>query len=96
LTRCHNANFLFLVVLYFRKVVQEIFLELDETKAEVNIFRNEDRVQKEDEEEAQGGQTMPWCGVAWARNKGWCGPPWPPPTSPLRLFIHDLGKTLKE
>jgi hypothetical protein len=34
LTRYHSASFLFSDVLYFRKVTQEIFSELDETKAE--------------------------------------------------------------
>jgi hypothetical protein len=33
LTRCHSASFLFSAVLCFRKVTQEIFSELDETKA---------------------------------------------------------------
>jgi hypothetical protein len=32
------ASSLFSTVLYFRKIIHEIFLELDETKAEVNIF----------------------------------------------------------
>src|SRR3954451_20009365 len=32
LTRCHSANSCFLLFLYFRKVVQEIFLELHGTK----------------------------------------------------------------
>jgi hypothetical protein len=35
LTRCHSVSSYFL---YFRKVIQEIFSELDETKAEVPIF----------------------------------------------------------
>jgi hypothetical protein len=38
LTRCHSASSLFSVVLCFRKATQEIFLELDETKAKVPIF----------------------------------------------------------
>src|SRR3954462_8473191 len=38
LTRCHSASSCFLLFLYFRKVVQEIFSEVDETKAEVPIF----------------------------------------------------------
>jgi hypothetical protein len=35
LTRCHSASSCFLLFLCFRKVTQEIFPELDETKAEV-------------------------------------------------------------
>jgi hypothetical protein len=38
LTRYHSASSLFYTVLYFKKATQEIFLELDETKAEVPIF----------------------------------------------------------
>jgi hypothetical protein len=38
LTRCHSANSCFLLFLYFRKVVQKIFSELDETKPEVPIL----------------------------------------------------------
>jgi hypothetical protein len=38
LTRCHSASSYFLLFLYFRKVIQEIFSELDETNPEVPIF----------------------------------------------------------
>src|SRR6266576_1500110 len=38
LTRCHGASSLFSAVFGFRKVTQEIFSELDETKAETPIF----------------------------------------------------------
>jgi hypothetical protein len=38
LTRCHSASSCFLLFLCFRKVIQEIFSELDETKPKVPIF----------------------------------------------------------
>src|SRR6266567_6713815 len=38
LTRCHSASSLLSAVFGFRKVTQEIFSELDETKAETPIF----------------------------------------------------------
>jgi hypothetical protein len=38
LMRCHSASSLFLLFLCFRKATQEIFSELDETKAKVTIF----------------------------------------------------------
>ena len=38
LTRCRSASSLFPAVFGFRKVIQEIFSELDETKAKVPIF----------------------------------------------------------
>jgi hypothetical protein len=38
LTRRHSASFLFLLFFCFRKATQEIFSELDDTKAKVPIF----------------------------------------------------------
>jgi hypothetical protein len=38
LTRCHSVSSYFLLFLCFRKVTQEIFSELDKTKAEVPIY----------------------------------------------------------
>jgi hypothetical protein len=38
LTRCHSASSLFLLFFYFRKATQEIFSELDGTKAKIPIF----------------------------------------------------------
>jgi hypothetical protein len=38
LTRRHSASSLFLLFLCFRKAIQEIFSELDETKAKIPIF----------------------------------------------------------
>jgi hypothetical protein len=38
LKRCHSVSSCFLLFLYFRKVTQEIFSKLDETKAKPPIF----------------------------------------------------------
>jgi hypothetical protein len=46
LTRCHSASSCFLLFLRFRKVTQEIFSELDETKPEVPIFPDTTRSPK--------------------------------------------------
>jgi hypothetical protein len=43
LTRCHSDSSLFSAVLCFREVTQEIFSELDETKAEPFIFTEASR-----------------------------------------------------
>jgi hypothetical protein len=43
LTRCHSASSLFSVFLCIRKVTQEIFSELDETKIEPPIFTEASR-----------------------------------------------------
>jgi hypothetical protein len=47
LTRCHSASSCFLLFLCFRKVTREIFLELDETKAEVPNYLTRRRSPKE-------------------------------------------------
>jgi hypothetical protein len=47
LTRCHSASFLFLLFLCFRKATQEIFSELDETKAKIPIFPKASRSPKQ-------------------------------------------------
>jgi hypothetical protein len=46
LTRCHNASSCFLLFLYLRKVIQEIFSELDKTKPEVPILLSRTRSPK--------------------------------------------------
>jgi hypothetical protein len=43
LTRCHSASSYFLLFLYFRKVIQEIFSKLDKIKAEVPIYLTQRR-----------------------------------------------------
>jgi hypothetical protein len=47
LIRCHSASSCFLLFLCFRKVIQEIFSELDETKAKVPIYLTWRRSPKE-------------------------------------------------
>jgi hypothetical protein len=57
----------FLLFLCFRKVTQEIFSELDETKAEVPIFPDTRRSPKQ---RRRGARGQPHHRVAWAN-------PWP-------------------
>jgi hypothetical protein len=47
LTRCQSASSYFLLFLCFRKVTQEIFSELDETKAKVPIYLTRRRIPEE-------------------------------------------------
>jgi hypothetical protein len=65
----------FLLFLCFRKVTQEIFSELDETKPKVPIFP---RHETESKEESEGGQGEPHLVVArvepWARHPRVWGP----------------------
>jgi hypothetical protein len=55
LIRCHSANSCFLLFSYFRKVIQEIFSELDETKAKPPIFPTQRQSPKQ----------------RWRRARGW-------------------------
>jgi hypothetical protein len=95
LTRCHSVSSLFSVVLCFRKVTQEIFLELDEIKAEVPIFPDTRRSPKQRRRGLEGSRTIGWRDLALARATRWCGPLVHPLTSPLCLYILLNEKTLR-
>jgi hypothetical protein len=74
LMRRHSASSLFLLFLYFRKATQEIFPELDETKAKIPIFPEASRSPNERWSGARRrphhpmARATPWpCrGVVWA------------------------------
>jgi hypothetical protein len=69
LTRCHSASSLFFVIFVFRKVTQEIFSELDKTKAKPPIFTEASRRPK-----------IRWRGArGWPRHRGVRPSPWPRP-----------------
>src|SRR3954463_267809 len=94
LTRCHSASSCFLLFLYFRKVVQEIFSELNGTNCQHLIITKGRLCQK-----MTGGGSARWPdptrrGQPWARAGVASGPTLAPPTPPLRLFILLFGKTL--
>jgi hypothetical protein len=69
---CRSASSCFLLFLYFRKVILEIFSELDETKAKIPILLSRRQSQRGDGEEPGCGHTMPRrcplprLGVVWA------------------------------
>jgi hypothetical protein len=66
LTRCHSVSSYFLLFLCFWKVTQEIFSELDETKAKVPIYLTWRRSPKERRRGARGlhhhrvARATPW------------------------------------
>jgi hypothetical protein len=74
LTRYHSASSYFLLFLYFRKVVQKIFSELDGTKPEVPILLSRTRSPKKRQRRAPRqphhamGWVHPWSHLAmvWA------------------------------
>jgi hypothetical protein len=67
LTRCHRASSYFLLFLCFRKVTQEIFLELDKMKTKVPIYLTWRQSPKE---RRRGARGQLHHRVAWAT-------PWP-------------------
>jgi hypothetical protein len=74
LTRCHSASSCFLMFLCFRKVIQEIFSELDKMKDKVPIYLTRRQSPKERRRGARGqphhrvARATPWpCHqVVWA------------------------------
>jgi hypothetical protein len=86
LTRCNNTSSCFLLFLYFRKVIHEIFLELDETKAEVPIYLTWRRSSKE---RWSGARRRPHHGVArphpWPRRPMVWAPKAPFDIAPLPI-----------
>jgi hypothetical protein len=85
----------FLQFLCFRKVIQEIFSELDETKTEVPIFPIRDGVQSRDGGGPRGNHTIGWRGLPLARTTMWRCHLAHLLTSPFCLYILLDEKTLK-
>jgi hypothetical protein len=93
LTRCHSASSLFLLFLCFRKATQEIFSELDETKAKVPIFPEASRSPKK---KRRGARRRPHHPTARATPWPCRGMVWPLAhtlTPPFCLYIPLNGKT---
>jgi hypothetical protein len=67
LTRRHSASSLFLLFLCFRKATQEIFSELNETKAKIPIFSD---TRQSPKMRRRGNRERPHHTMAWAH-------PWP-------------------
>jgi hypothetical protein len=79
LTRCHSASSCFLLFLCFRKVAQEIFSKLDETKAEVPNYLTRRRGPKESRRQTKG---QPHLVVARATPRPRHQGVWPPGPHP--------------
>jgi hypothetical protein len=63
----------FLLFLCFRKAIQEIFSELDETKAKVPIFPDMRRSPKQRRRGARSSHTIGWRSQPLARATRWWG-----------------------
>jgi hypothetical protein len=85
----------FLLFLCFRKATQEIFLELDETKAKPSIFPEVSRSPKmrwrgaRSQAHPRAARPSPWPHHQGVRPAG------PPSDAPFRLYISLDGKNLK-
>jgi hypothetical protein len=96
LTRCHNVSSLFSTVFVFQKVTQEIFLELDETKAEPPIFTKASQRPKMRRRGArgqphhQGARPSPWPRPPVVR------PPGPPPDAAPSPIKSPRRKNLRD
>jgi hypothetical protein len=67
LTRRHSASSLFLLFLCFRKATQEIFSELDETKAKIPILPEASWIPKERRKGARGRLHHAMARAPWLR-----------------------------
>jgi hypothetical protein len=85
----------FLLFLCFRKATQEIFSELDKTKAEVPIFLDTRRSPKQRRREPGAGHTIGWRRPAPGRATRWWGHLAHLLMPPFRLYILLDGKTLR-
>ena len=94
LTRCHSASSCFLLFLVSEKLHRKYSRNWTKQIAKFLISQYEDGVRRRAEEVPQGGLTRPRRGQPRAR-AGWCGAPWPPLTSPFRVYILRHGKTLE-
>jgi hypothetical protein len=97
LTRCHSVSSCFLLFLCFRKVTQEIFSKLDETKPKVPIFPDTRRSPKQRRRRARRwphhlvAQVHPWSRhpVVWG--------PWVPSDiapPPIKSLQHKNPKLI--
>jgi hypothetical protein len=95
LMRCHSVSSLILLYLCFRKSTQEIFSELDETKAKIPIFPDTRRSPKMRRRGTRGRphHTMarpPWP-TSWRRPSAYIFPSMGKPKSPIN-FSRNLCK----
>jgi hypothetical protein len=94
LARCHSASSLFLLFLCFRKATQEIFLELDETKA--NIFPEASRSPKQRRRGARGRPCHPMVRATPRPRQGQVWAPGPLPDAALPPIYSPRWENLKD
>jgi hypothetical protein len=95
LTRCHSASSCFILFLCYRKATQEVFSELDKTKAKVPIFPD---TRWSPKQRRRGTRGQAHHGVAWPapgprHQVVW--PPGPPPDAALPPIYSPRQENLK-
>jgi hypothetical protein len=95
LTRCHSASSLFSAILCFRKATQEIFLELDETKAKVPIFPEAWQSPKLTRRGARRRPRHPMARATPRLRQGLVWAPGPPPDAALLPIYSPRWENLK-
>ena len=92
LTRCHSASCLFSAVFCFRKVVKEIFSELDKQNVKVPIFLGRFQNTEEDtEEDPEGPPPPPGAAAPLAARAQGVGPSRPRRLRPFAyLYPSDI------
>jgi hypothetical protein len=96
LTRCQSASSLFLLFLCFRKATQEIFSELDETKAKVPIFPKASRSPKQRWRGARGRPRHPMARATPRLCQGYVWAPGPLPSDALPPIYSPRWENLKD
>jgi hypothetical protein len=94
LTRCHSTSSYFLLFLCFRKVIHEIFSELDKTKAKVPIYLTWRRSPKERRRAARRQSHHRVARATPGHSTRWCGPLFHLLISLFRLYIPFVTKIL--
>jgi hypothetical protein len=96
LTRCHSASSLFSAIFVFYKSYTGNILGIGRNEARTSYFSRHETKYEGEPGGLGAGHTMPWHGWTPNRARIWCGPPWCPLTSPLRLFKAFDTKTLNQ
>jgi hypothetical protein len=81
-------------IFVFRKATQEIFLELDETKAKIPIFPRASRSPKQRRRGTRGRPHYPMARAPWPRH-GMVWAPSPPPDAALLPIYSPRWENLK-
>jgi hypothetical protein len=96
LTRCHSVSSLFSTVFVFQKSYTGNIFGIGRNKAQSSYFPS---TRHGDQRRVGGDQevaTPPSGEGAPGRTTLWCGTPWCPQTSPLRLYKASDAKTLNQ